>query len=195
MYYNLYPSLWFVMTQHHLKLLRHLNIVETYMGEVVFGVDREHPYGEPYGPSDIFSTVEEILQLPYAEDEEERIWHTRAQNYEIESLHTDMPTALQVLLHVGSMQPGVYHRADLQSHWKQYPLDVSIPILGSAARYALITFLTHPSQYVAEWNIAEYFGQKRDDSTRTNYSKALEELEKAGLITRISHQRYQLRKK
>lgn len=167
------------------------------MGGTVFGVDREHPYGEPFGASDFFSTVEEILQLPYAKDEESHIWHSRAQLDEIDSLHTDMPTALRVLLHVGSMQPGVYHRTTIHSQWQRYPLNVPIPILGNVARYSLLVLLASAPRQLAEPDIAEQFGEKRDDSTRTNYSEALKELERAGLITHVSShdQRYQLVRK
>lgn len=103
--------MFFLVTPQHLALARRLWIVwyDAEGGAPGASITR------PYGDSSVMSTIAEIIGYRQLTDEE---WcYSPKEEQYLESLHREMHMVLQIILHTGQMQPGVYKKPQLTEDW------------------------------------------------------------------------------
>ena len=93
----------FEVTEDHLKLIRGFYI--TYDPDTEFGAPEVDPK-RPYGNSDVYDDIGEILGI-IPEDGSD---FSERQQKEMLKLHKETATALQVIIHNGAFETGVYQR-------------------------------------------------------------------------------------
>jgi hypothetical protein len=104
----------FTLTEEHIKLLR-----RAYIGweSCEFGapaIDCKRPYGN----SDVYGDIAEILGVEFDADSEDEPF-TDEQRDRFRSLHQETRTALQVILATGSFDPGHYEAARYDTNWRR----------------------------------------------------------------------------
>ena len=100
----------FVLTEDHIKLLRH-----TYMmwWDCEYGAPAIDPK-RPYGNSDVERDIHSLL----TGQEPEELSSTERENYR--RLHEETEVALEIILRTGSFVPGVYERVFYPNRdWKR----------------------------------------------------------------------------
>jgi hypothetical protein len=101
----------FELKKEHIALLRKA-VVGWQRCE--FGAPEIDPK-RPYGNSDVYSDIAEILKLKPAKDD-----HSEQAQYEVmDTLHKETETALQIVLCTGSFEPGVYETREYFNDWKR----------------------------------------------------------------------------
>jgi hypothetical protein len=108
-----HPSfhMFFLVTREHLALARRLWIVwyDAKGGAPGASITR------PYGDSSVISSIAEIIGYRRLTDEE---WcYSPEEEQYLEGLHREMHIVLQIILHTGQMQPGVYKKPRLTEDW------------------------------------------------------------------------------
>lgn len=101
----------FIVTGDHVKLLRRLNIGYDQWTE--WGAPEVDPK-RPYGNSDLYGDMREILGRPCVVIEGEESDHD-----ELMKLHREMETVLQILVYVGSIEPGEYESPKYFAEWRR----------------------------------------------------------------------------
>lgn len=107
----------FTVTDQHLKLLDRIYI--GYNDWTEFGAPEVDPK-RPYGNSDVFGDIGEILGI---EGEEEDSWgdkcFTEDQKNAMFALHKEMQYVLQVLVATRGVEAGTYEAGDYGINWKK----------------------------------------------------------------------------
>jgi len=102
----------FTLTSEHVRLLRHF-----YVGwqDCETGAPKIDPK-RPYGNSDVEDDVIELLQWPMTQDAD-------AMKARAFQLHRETEIALQIVLRLGSFEPGTFERSDWYgaSPWRRVP--------------------------------------------------------------------------
>jgi hypothetical protein len=98
----------FTVTDEHLRLLRRAHVTWT---DAEFGAP-EIDCKRPYGNSDVYSDIAEILGIPEAEWFEEDIEPFPEAEWRFLRLHVETAVVLQIALATGEFRPGRYVRED-----------------------------------------------------------------------------------
>lgn len=106
--------MFFLVTPQHLALAKRLSII---------WYEREHggpgtDIVRPYGNRSLISDIAEIISAPLPEHGEG--FSPVAEQY-LEGLHRDMHIVLQIILHTGRMEPGIYKKPSLREDWVEVP--------------------------------------------------------------------------
>lgn len=110
------PMKSFFLTEDHIALAQRMNV--RYEDGIEFGAPAIDPK-RPYGNGDVICDIAEILGIKQegfcGDDEEfsERQWK------ELEALHRQMETALQVILTAKSFEPGMYEAQKYIDDWRK----------------------------------------------------------------------------
>jgi hypothetical protein len=108
----------FTVTDEHLRLLRHAHV---FWDEAEFGAPSVNPK-RPYGNSNVYQDIAEILDVPEGEWEDEgRDW-TLDTEWRFLRLHVETAIALQIALATGEFRAGRYVRDDEMlstNRWKR----------------------------------------------------------------------------
>lgn len=103
-----WPADRFTVTEDHVKLLARANV--RFQDEMEWGAPEIDPK-RPYGNSDLFGDMREILGRPsVGEDEPDRD--------ELMKLHRETATALQILLRTHRLEPGEYKSPKYYRDWR-----------------------------------------------------------------------------
>jgi hypothetical protein len=108
----------FTMTAEHVALLRRANVRWEECEYGAPSIDCKRPYGN----SGVESDIAEILGWPKqecphcGEDLGDDKWRERAK-----ALHEETETALQIVLAVGSFEPGTFACDQYMRNWKRIP--------------------------------------------------------------------------
>lgn len=98
----------FTVTDEHLRLLRHAHV---FWDEAEFGAPSINPK-RPYGNSNVYRDIAEILDVPEGEwEDEERDWSLDTE-WRFLRLHVETAIALQIALATGGFHAGRYVRYD-----------------------------------------------------------------------------------
>lgn len=98
----------FKITPDHIQLLRRANIR---WQDDEFGAPEIDPK-RPYGNSDVYSDIAEVLGWDETED------FTPAQEKKMRKLHEETMTALEIFLQNAKMEPGTYTADKYERQWK-----------------------------------------------------------------------------
>jgi len=110
----------FILTENHLKLLGHLNLIwdDAYKGAV--GADTKRPYGSTW----VFEDIAEILDpegfaaLPDGDEDALGVYE-QANEEQFLRIHEETFKALDIVLRTGQFTPGTYRRTNPWTHdWK-----------------------------------------------------------------------------
>lgn len=96
----------FTLTGEHIKLLRSMNVG---WQDCEYGAPEIDPK-RPYGNSSVELDIAEILGWELGEDDDDEL--TDEQRERAATLHRETQTALQVVLHTLSLEPGTYTNRD-----------------------------------------------------------------------------------
>jgi hypothetical protein len=106
----------FTLTQQHVDLLRRMNVRwedDAYDGAPAIDAKR------PYGNSDVWRDVAEIIGLaPTVDDEGETHWPQGTRD-QCMALHRETEKALQVCLTAGTFKPGEYVADSYRRNWRR----------------------------------------------------------------------------
>ena len=100
----------FIVTEQHIKLLRAANVG---WGDCEFGapaIDCKRPYGN----SDVYGDIADILGLVADDDGSYGALHA-----EMNQLHKETKTALQIFLATGTMETGEYIAPQYTREWRK----------------------------------------------------------------------------
>jgi len=118
-------QVFFTITKEHLKLLPHLNIDSVKEGAEAEGMDFIYlDKRRPYGNSDVFKDMGDILQLKPKRPKGgwkigEEIDFTEQQYDWMKKLHNEMRKVLQIMVVTGKAKAGTYMASDAYSDdWK-----------------------------------------------------------------------------
>lgn len=111
----------FVLTQNHLKLIRHFNVSWQDAETGAPSIDPKRPYGNSNVPNDIHQILcgESIGRVDSKRDQ-----LTKEEQRRYLKLHREMDVALEIVLATGSFQEGVYRYLEpggwkkRLEHWK-----------------------------------------------------------------------------
>jgi hypothetical protein len=105
----------FTVTEEHLKLIQRM-----YVGwqDCEFGAPEIDPK-RPYGNSSVLLDIAEILEVPFDNDNEERM--PEEVQDRLHQLHRDTQTALQIALATGEFKTGDYVCDEYQENWRRMP--------------------------------------------------------------------------
>jgi hypothetical protein len=106
----------FWVTEDHLKLLPHLWF--GYDDYTEFGAPAVDPK-RPYGNSDVYGDIAEILGLEGKEDSWGDIQWTSAQKSSMLQIHKEMATILNILVRNGGIERGYYEASAYGQDWKR----------------------------------------------------------------------------
>ena len=109
----------FTVTEPHMKLLGRMYI--GYNGWTEFGAPEVDPK-RPYGNSDVYDDIAEILGLEVGEDQWGDRQFSKDQIEYMDTVHRQMETVLQILVRNASegISPGVYATTSRYSNdWKR----------------------------------------------------------------------------
>ena len=104
----------FTINENHLKLLR-----SAYVGWN--GCEFGAPSIEckrPYGNSDVYTDIAKIIGLPLPDEEKDEEF-TDTQFAEMDKLHKETETVLQIILTTGEFSIGEYVADDYSQNWKR----------------------------------------------------------------------------
>jgi hypothetical protein len=107
---------YFEITEDHLKLLRRMYISWDHCEFGAPAVDCKRPYGN----SDVYGDIAEILDL-YIPDDEDGCWSDIADIKYIaymDKIHQEMQTVLQIGVRIGYFKPGFYECEKYSEDWK-----------------------------------------------------------------------------
>ena len=109
----------FTLTELHLFLLSRMSV--EYRDDVEFGAPAIDPK-RPYLSSDPYKDINEILGLGFVEDKDG--YFSKEARREMDELHRETETALQIVLHTAKFEPGVYQGLELvpgkyDRYWKK----------------------------------------------------------------------------
>ena len=105
-----YFRMFFLLTSEHLALAKCLHIVWYDKGNGGPGASTMRPYGN----SDMLFDIAEIIGYDQPEDGED--FSLTTERY-LRGLHRDMQLVLQIILHTGQMEPGMYKKPGLTEDW------------------------------------------------------------------------------
>jgi len=103
----------FTLTSDHVKLLRH---AYTSWNFAEFGAPSIDPK-RPYGNGDVHNNMIKILGLQVPIDSDGYYLVSEKVARDLDWLHADLETALEVVLRTGSFKPGVYRAGMYDSNW------------------------------------------------------------------------------
>ncbi len=110
-------SLIFELTENHLKLFKRMNIRwndNAYDGSPEVDIKR------PYGNSNVFGDIAEILEIKLFEDFNGEKYMSPEQEKYIENIHREMGIALQIVVCCCSFELGKYQRSqNYLNDWKK----------------------------------------------------------------------------
>jgi hypothetical protein len=98
----------FTVTDEHLRLLRHAYV---FWDEAEFGAPSIDPK-RPYGNSNVYADIAEILDVPYREWGDEEMGPLPDAEWRFVRLHVETAIALQIALATGEFRTGHYVRYD-----------------------------------------------------------------------------------
>ena len=106
----------FAITDQHLKLLNRM----WFSWETCeFGAPCVDPK-RPYGNSEVFVDIAEIIGLPMPDRENDKEF-TLAEIKLMDAIHREMETVLQIGVRVGYFKAGYYEFTDCNQDWKPCP--------------------------------------------------------------------------
>lgn len=102
----------FSVTEDHIKLLKSM-----YIGwqDCEFGAPEVDPK-RPYGNSDVYHDIAEILDWPYNRNPE-TYEYTDLAIKKMDKIHREMETVLQILVSNCSIRPGTYEAKEFSNDW------------------------------------------------------------------------------
>lgn len=106
----------FLVTEEHLKLLDNMWI--GYNDWTEFGAPEVDPK-RPYGNSDVYGDIAEIIGLEAERDSWGDIQYTTEQKDRMLELHKEMQHVLQILVVNRSIEPGYYEASAYGVNWKK----------------------------------------------------------------------------
>jgi len=98
----------FTVTDEHLRLLRRAHV---FWDEAEFGAPSIDPK-RPYGNSNVYADIGEILDVPYSEWDDEELGSLPDARWRFVRLHVETAIALQIALSTGEFRAGRYVRYD-----------------------------------------------------------------------------------
>jgi hypothetical protein len=131
----------FIVTEQHIKLLHHLRIVWYRVDDLAYGVPGANNV-RPYGNSDVYKDIARILGISPEEKtsaDDAEAFYSAVQLQRMQHLHEEMGLALQIFLHTGTMQPGVYIKHTLGMPWR-LATDEEAPLIAETAERKNVIF-------------------------------------------------------
>lgn len=107
---------WFELKPDHIRLIRRMNV--GYNADTEFGAPEIDPK-RPYGNSDVFNDIGEILGIGAKGGDHTDPEYTEEQCAEFLAIHKETATALQVVLSSGSFEPGMYYSKKYHREYKR----------------------------------------------------------------------------
>lgn len=105
----------FVLTEEHVKLLRHANVSWNPCEFGAPSIDCKRPYGN----GDVIGDMARILGVATWEDEDGENHISRIDAERLERLHRELEIALQVCLAAGTFEPGRYVAGRYDRDWRK----------------------------------------------------------------------------
>jgi hypothetical protein len=106
----------FTVTEDHIKLLPHLWF--GYDAYTEFGAPEVDPK-RPYGNSDVYGDIAELLEIQGNEDSWGDIEFTTEQRSYMLRVHRDMETVLNIMVRNNGVEPGVYKASIYSQNWSR----------------------------------------------------------------------------
>ena len=110
----------FTLTKDHIKLLRRMCVGWQEYGDGDNEGAPEIDPKRPYGNSDIWNDIHEILTgdpIGTTDSEREELEEEEIEKYS--KIHREMETALQIVLSTGKFKPGIYECEEYSDDWKE----------------------------------------------------------------------------
>jgi hypothetical protein len=104
----------FTVTSQHLLLMKRMYI--SYNSYCEFGAPEVNPK-RPYGNSDVYYDIGEILEITPSGGSEDDPEFTAGQEVEMLKLHKETETALQIAVVTGCFESGEYEADEYSSNW------------------------------------------------------------------------------
>ena len=104
----------FELTSDHVKLIRRMYV--NYNPRVEFGAPEIDPK-RPYGNSNVFYDIGEILDIKPKGGDEDDPEYTDGQQEEMMKIHESTAIALQIILASGSFETGFYESDKYRNNW------------------------------------------------------------------------------
>jgi len=99
----------FTMTHEHLTLLRHANVS---WNDAEYGAPTIDPK-RPYGNSSVADDIRELLDLKHPDEGD----HEDLYDADVDQIHRELETALEIVLRTGKFEPGTYSTEDYGGEW------------------------------------------------------------------------------
>lgn len=114
-----FDTIQFEITEQHIKLIE--NMYFEFYDWVEFGAPGVDPK-RPYGNSDVYNDMAEILSITPAyvdEDDPTDIEFSDDQYALMDRLHKETAQALQIIVRTKSFEPGTYEAEEYSDNWRR----------------------------------------------------------------------------
>lgn len=114
---SVFKTIYFDLTEEHVKLIRQFNITWDGAYEGAPAVDSKRPFGN----SDLECDICEILEIEPVEHDnmEDETIYPKGTSDRVMKLYAELELALQVVLTAGSFEPGRYEAEEYHSNWRK----------------------------------------------------------------------------
>ena len=112
----MFDKIKFEVTEQHLKLTRRMYV--GYNEYCEFGAPEINPK-RPYGNSDVYYDIGEILDIKPELGDEDDPEFSEEQEAEMMKLHKETATVLQIAVYAGSFEIGTYQCDQYHNNWEK----------------------------------------------------------------------------